>query len=266
MKVTLVQLCSTPNLAQNFAQFCDFMAQGAATGAELIVFPESLLYIGPMEHFKEITGEIQRTYLHKIQKVIKQYQTATIIGSLPAFGLGDKLVNRQYLFDPDGAIRTTYDKIHLFSIPGSDSSLNEANYLQRGKKLTTATFHPFTLGLTICYDLRFPELYRELVDYGVNCFIVPSAFTYSTGQQHWEILLRARAIENQSYILAPNQVGIHHTQHRSYGFTAVVEPNGTIQHLDTENAGLLSIDLDIDKITQFRAEIPALKNRVFPLN
>ena len=144
----------------------------------------------------------------------------------------------------------------------SDSSLNEAGYLKRGDKTVVFKKNGFTLGFSICYDLRFPELYRKLIEKGANVLIVPSAFTYKTGKLHWLELLKARAIENQSYVLGVNQVGKHENYGTSYGKTSLITPQGEAISLNTEDEDILLYELNKDEIDNFRNWIPSLKNIV----
>ena len=262
MKIALIQLNSSSNIDRNYKKFLYFLKLAKVNKVELVIFPENTFFIGPIDNYLETTKNLNENYLSKILEDIKNFGMDVIIGGLPFLKDNNDIVNRLIYVNKNGVIEKHYDKIHLFKLDDSNSSLNEASYLKRGDKLVTIEKNGFTFGFSICYDLRFPEIYRALIDKGADVFIVPAAFTYKTGKLHWVELLKARAIENQCYVLGINQVGEHETYGSSYGVTSLIKPIGETTSLNDEDEDALFIDLDKEEIASFRAWIPSLKNRV----
>jgi len=262
MKIALVQLNSTSNIEKNYKKFLYFLELAKANKSDLVIFPENTFFIGKIDNYNEITKELEKNYVHKILNEAKAHNIDIIIGGIPVFKNNKEIVNRLLYINKEGIIEKYYDKIHLFQLDNSNSSLNEASYLTRGDKTVTIEKNGFILGFSICYDLRFPEIYRKLIDKGANVLIIPSAFTYKTGKLHWKELLKARAIENQSYVLGINQVGEHENYGTSYGVTSVVKPAGEITSLNDKDEDVLFIELHQSEIDKFRHWIPSLKNRV----
>ncbi len=262
MKVALIQLNSTSDMEKNYKKFLYFLELSKANKADLVIFPENTFYIGKIDNYKKIAEKFKKDYLPEILNEVKSHGLDIILGGVPFLKTEKELVNRLLYINSDGVIEKYYDKIHLFQIDNSNSSLNEAAYLTRGNEIVTIEKHGFILGFSICYDLRFPEIYRALIDRGANVLIIPAAFTYKTGKLHWVELLRARAIENQSYVFGVNQVGEHENYGKSYGVTSVVKPVGEIISLNDTDEDVLFFDLIKSDIEKFRHWIPALDNRV----
>jgi len=262
MKVALIQLNSISNIEKNYKKFIYFLELAKVNKADLAIFPENTFFIGNIDEYKDVAQEIHKEYLEKIIKDVKKYDLDVILGGIPFLKDNGDMVNRLLYINKEGIIEKYYDKIHLFQIDNSNSSLNEASYLTRGNNIVTIEKKGFTFGFSICYDLRFPEIYRALIDKGADVLLVPAAFTYKTGILHWVELLRARAIENQSYVLGVNQVGEHENYGKSYGVTSVVKPMGEIISLNDSDEDILFFDLIKNDIEKFRNWIPALKNRI----
>jgi len=262
MKISLIQLNSNSNIDRNYKKFIYFLKLAKVNKVELIIFPENTFFIGAIENYLDTAKNLNENYLPKILKEIKNYGMDVIIGGMPFVKENNDIVNRLIYVNKEGIIEEHYDKIHLFKLDDSNSSLNEASYLTRGEKLVTIEKNGFTFGLSICYDLRFPEVYRGLIDKGADVLIVPAAFTYKTGQLHWLELLKARAIENQAYVLGINQVGEHESYGSSYGVTSLVKPIGETISLNDTDEDALFIELHNKEIESFRNWIPSLKNRV----
>ena len=266
MKVALIQINSNENINENFNKFTSFLKEASENNSELVVFPENTFFIGSMKENNNVAKKIKELFLDKIIKEIKKYKIDVIIGGIPyLYDDNNKPFNRLFYIDKNGIILKTYDKIHLFKLDNSDSISNEPSFVKSGKEIVTLKNDNFIFGFSICYDLRFPELYRKLIDKGSNVLFVPAAFTFKTGSLHWEVLLRARAIENQAYVLAPNQVGFHGKNGKfghSYGKTSFVTPKGEITSLDTQKEGVLYCEIEKEKIDEFRSFLPALENRV----
>ena len=187
-----------------------------------------------------------------------RFKIHLLAGSL-ALREGDKLVNRSLLFSPDGHVSARYDKIHLFDVTlGGAETYRESDRFHGGGVAVVADAGEAKLGLTICYDVRFPALHRALAVAGANVLMVPAAFTKITGQAHWHVLLRARAIETGCFVLAPAQAGLHETGRETYGHTLVVNPWGEVIAERAEGAGLLMAELDLAEVDAARARIPAL--------
>ncbi|MBN2695242.1 hypothetical protein JXR93_11330 [bacterium] len=259
MKIGVVQICSTPDIDRNIKLFKKYLDEAYNNSVDMLFFPENLFYIGSSMMYKDTVQTIW-SKITPILSDLKKYNMDILIGSIP-FISGDSIFNRSFLFNKNGDIETFYDKIHLFSLDDTDSTINETSYITAGTELKSFKRGYFNFGLSICYDLRFPELYRKYSQNGINIMLIPSAFTYQTGKKHWEILLKARAIENQSYVIAPNQVGNHYKSAVSFGFSSIVEPDGVIHHLNDSEENILYYELEYQKIENFRDKLPALKNR-----
>ncbi len=266
MKVALIQINSNEVIEDNFNKFLDFLKLSKEKSVDLIIFPENTFYIGSMKKNREIAILLVKDYWDKIVLAIKEIDIDVILGGVPFLEeKNSKPYNRFFYINKNGKVEQFYDKIHLFKLDNSDSISNEPSFVKAGERVVVFQKEEFTFGFSICYDLRFPELYRELINKKADILLIPAAFTYKTGLLHWEPLLRARAIENQAYILAPNQVGFHGKDGRfghSYGMTSFVTPKGKITSLDIKNENILIVDIDKEKIKEFRDFLPALENRV----
>ncbi len=189
-----------------------------------------------------------------------------IVGGTLPLAAGDeaRVRNSSMVFSPEGALAARYDKIHLFKFDNGRERYDESRVIESGSEpvvfdLTGRDGHAWRVGLSVCYDLRFPELYRAL---GADVLLVPSAFTFVTGQAHWELLLRARAVENLAYVVAPAQGGVHENGRRTWGHSMVVDPWGVVLAQQAEGAGVVLADLDAGRLAQLRVQLPALEHRV----
>ena len=266
MIVAAVQMNSTPDVAANLAAVDRLTAEAAAQGAELIGLPEAFAFIGPDREKREIVEPLPDggAILAHCQALARTHKCHLILGGFherssdPA-----RSYNTCVHLDPDGEVVTCYRKVHLFDVDLADGTrLMESDRTIPGET-TEVTPTPFgLLGLSVCYDLRFPELYRRLVDQGATVLAVPSAFTASTGRDHWHTLLRARAIECQCYLLAPAQWGQHHRTRVSYGHAMIVDPWGRIvAECDAEGDGISIATLDPDVLAEVRRSLPSLTHR-----
>ena len=263
-KVAAVQMVSTPDLQVNLDAAIALIGEAAADGAKLVLLPEYFCVMGRRDTDKLALAEdinapaqIQRT----LAEAAKQHGVWVIGGTLPLRTADPaRVLNSTLVYGPDGGLAARYDKIHLFNFVKGDDAFDEARTIQPGHSV--AHFEaPFgRVGLSICYDLRFPELYRSLR----NCslIVVPSAFTYTTGEAHWEILLRARAIENQCYVLAAAQGGTHPTGRRTWGHSMLIDPWGDIIAVKAEGAGVVSGFIEPQRIADVRQSLPAWRHRV----
>lgn len=265
-RVAALQMVSAPDLQRNLDDACALIAEAAAAGAGLVLLPEYFCYMGRRDTDKVALAEtpgdrdhglIQRT----LSAAAREHGVWVIGGTLPlASSDPTRVLNTTLVFGPDGEPVGRYDKIHLFNFVKGDDAFDEARTIQPGA--TPSTFDaPFgTVGLSICYDLRFPELYRALGDCAL--IVVPSAFTYTTGEAHWEILLRARAIENQCYVLAAAQGGTHETGRRTWGHSMLIDPWGDIVAQRDTGPGVVSGLIDPQRIADIRQSLPAWRHRV----
>lgn len=262
VKIAAVQMVSTPVVEENLATASRLIAQAAARGAQLVLLPEYWPVMGMKEadkvgHAEQFdAGPIQRF----MAQIAREHRIWLIGGTLPMVTAEpDKVLNTTMVYDPSGEHVIRYDKIHLFSFTKGEESYDEARTIVHGTKVA-AFDAPFgKVGLSVCYDLRFPELYRAMGD--CSLIVMPAAFTYTTGKAHWEVLLRARAIENQCYVLAAAQGGQHPNGRRTWGHSMLVDPWGEVKALLPEGEGIVVGDLDTRHIQRVRESLPALKHR-----
>jgi nitrilase len=255
-------MISTPHVEENFAAARRMIADAAQQGAQLVLLPEYWPIMGMHEsdklaHAEQLdAGPIQRF----MSDIARECRIWLIGGTLPmAAPEADKVLNTMMVYNPSGEHVIRYDKIHLFSFTKGNESYDEARTIMHGTKV--ATFEaPFgRVGLSICYDLRFPELYRAMGDCAL--IVMPAAFTYTTGKAHWEVLLRARAIENQCYVLAAAQGGKHPNGRRTWGHSMLVDPWGEVKSVLPEGEGIVIGDIEAQQLERVRESLPALKHR-----
>lgn len=270
MKVAALQMVSTPGVAENLAAARRLLERAAAGGAELAVLPEYFCVMGHAETDKlalrEAAGEgpIQRF----LSDSAKEFGLWIAGGTLPVATADPARVrNTTFVHSPAGECVARYDKIHLFRFDNGRESYDEARVIESGSApvtfdLPSRSGRTWRVGLSICYDLRFPELYRALAAKGADLLLVPSAFTYTTGSAHWEVLLRARAVENLAYVLAAAQGGTHPNGRRTWGHSMLVDPWGQVLAEHGEGEGLALAGMDAARLVQCRAQLPALGHRV----
>ncbi len=264
MKIAAVQMRSGLLASANMDALTQAVNQAVGAGARYVLTPEASIVFaenrdglvaeaGPYDNNPDLA---HAAYLAKTNGIFLH------IGSL-AVALGDgKFANRSVLFAPDGTVAAWYDKIHLFdaSVAGL-KDYRESDTYRGGEHLVIAPLGQFTLGFSICYDLRFPALFNALAGAGANLLAVPSAFTVPTGQAHWEVLLRARAIETGSYVIAAAQGGLHENTRATYGHSMIVDPWGRIMaQIDGDSPGIIMASIDLDAVAEARRRIPALAN------
>jgi nitrilase len=188
-------------------------------------------------------------------------------GTLPLSTADGRVRNSSLVFDPSGACVARYDKIHLFRFDNGTESFDEARVLQHGAEptlfdMTARDGRPWRVGMSVCYDMRFPELYRHYAAQGADILLTPAAFTYPTGQAHWELLLRARAVENQAFVVAPAQGGVHESGRRTWGHSMLVDPWGQVMASHAEGEAVVVAELDAQRPAAVRQQLPALEHRV----
>lgn len=270
MKLAVAQMVSGEHVDRNLAQAQALLEQAAQAGAELAVLPEYFCLIGHNDHDK--LGLAEAFGAGPIQSFLAQQARDlglwVVAGTLPMQSpQPDRVFNSSLVFNPQGQCAARYDKIHLFRFDNGTEAYDEARVLQRGQDpvhfdLPSRDGHTWRVGLSVCYDLRFPELYRHYAAQGADLLLVPSAFTYVTGQAHWEVLLRARAIENLAYVAAAAQGGVHTNGRRTWGHSLVIDPWGRVLDQHAEGAGVVVCDIDAVALAQWRSQLPAHQHRV----
>ncbi|MDO8651795.1 MAG: carbon-nitrogen hydrolase family protein [Undibacterium sp.] len=262
MKVAAIQMISTPTLAENLATATVLLQQARDKGAELLLLPEYWPVMGMQETDKfTVAEQFGSGVIQEFLSDTAQRLGAWIIGgTLPLISPNpDKVFNTSLVYNPQGEVLARYDKIHLFGFSKAEESYEESRTISAGTQVVSFDAGFGKVGLSVCYDLRFPELYRAM-GY-CRLIVVPAAFTHTTGQAHWEILLRARAIENQCYVLAAAQGGKHLNGRRTWGHSMLIDPWGKIIEVLDEGEGVVSGTLDLDLLQNVRASLPALKHR-----
>lgn len=258
-----IQTNSGPEIEDNLAQIGPMIRKARQDGAELITLPEnaSLMICGRDRLFARTFVEAEHPAIRFFSDIAKETGAWILVGSIAVHTGGDRLANRSYMFGPDGTIAARYDKIHMFDAHlGEKESYRESANYQGGDRAVLAETPWGKVGLTICYDLRFPHLHRTLAKAGANIITVPAAFTVPTGRLHWHILLRARAIETGCFILAPAQCGVHDTGRMTYGHSLIIAPNGEIITEAADTPGIIMAELDMVKVAEARAWLPSLQH------
>ena len=263
MIVALVQLTSTRDIDRNIAASTTLAQQALEQGAKWILFPENAPFLGADRDKLSIAEPIEGQMVDAYKQIAREGQCWVTLGSFPEKSPSpDHTYNTQLLISPNGDITSIYRKIHLFDVelPNGDT-LHESGSILPGDKLVTAPVTidetTLTVGLSICYDLRFPELYRALtLQHGAQALTVPSAFTMPTGRAHWCALLRARAIENQAYVLAPNQYGHHAPKRESYGHSVIYDPWGQQLACAPDRECVITAEIDLSVLQDIRRRMP----------
>jgi predicted amidohydrolase len=261
IRAALIQLRSGTDMARNLADASELIREAAGQGASFVATPEMTNILEPdRPRLRSLTKpESEDASVAAFSVLALELGLWLNVGSLALQGPGEKLVNRSLLFTPDGAIAARYDKIHLFDVDlPTGESLRESHAYDGGAEAVLVETPLGSIGLTICYDMRFPHLYRALAKAGAKLFTVPSAFTVPTGQAHWHVLLRARAIETGSFVLAAAQGGKHESGRETYGHSLIVSPWGEVLAEAGTEPGIVISDLDLAQANLARARIPAL--------
>jgi deaminated glutathione amidase len=263
VRVAAVQLNSTADQASNLAVADRLTRAAAADGATLIVLPEKWTAIGSDEQSRAAAEPLDGPSLRWARSIARELGVDLVAGSILERVEGhDRLANTSVHLDPSGEMRAVYRKLHMFDVEVGGRTYRESELEEPGDEIVTSqTAGGVELGLSICYDLRFPELYRILAVRGARILTVPAAFTLATTRDHWETLLRARAIENQAFVIAANQVGSHPAGQHSGGRSMIVDPWGLVLAQAQDEPGHIVADLDLDHQEEIRRRLPALANR-----
>ncbi len=261
MRVAAVQLNSNGDKARNLAAAERLVRAATATGAELVALPEKWNLLAGGEELVAGAEPLDGPSLTSARGWARELGIHLLAGSISERGEGEKASNTSVLIGPDGEDLAVYRKIHMFDVDAGGVSYRESEHERAGAEVVAAPIADLIAGLTICYDLRFPELFRILALRGVRMILVPSAFTLATGRDHWEVLLRARAIENQLFVIAPNQVGEAPPHYSSFGHSMVIDPWGGVLATAPDEECFVSADLDLAVLERIRESLPSLANR-----
>ena len=270
MRVAAIQMVSAIAREANLARAHSLLAEAAAEGAELAVLPEYFCMMGARDTDKlglrETAGA--GTVQSFLSDAAREFGLWVVGGTLPLeTGDDDHVFNSSLAYSPEGQCVARYDKIHLFYFDNGRERYDERRVIAPGSRpvcfdLPSRDGHRWRVGMSVCYDLRFPELYRVLAREGAELLLVPSAFTRTTGEAHWEVLLRARAIENLAWVVAPAQGGRHENGRQTWGQTMVVDPWGAVVAQRAVDEAVVMVDIDAPRVERARAQLPALSHRV----
>jgi deaminated glutathione amidase len=263
VRVAAVQLNSNGEKARNLAAAERLVRAAADDGAELVVLPEKWNLLAAGEEMAAGAETLTGPSLTAAREWARELGIHLLAGSIAERGAdpGEKAFNTSVLIGPGGDDLAAYRKIHMFDVEAGGVTYRESDHEQAGEEIVSASLDGLELGMTVCYDLRFPELYRILAVRGARLIAVPSAFTAATGRDHWQVLLRARAIENQVFVIAPNQVGEAPPHYSSHGRSAIVDPWGVVLATAADGECFVAADLDLAAQERIRAELPSLANR-----
>ena len=257
-----IQMSSTPDKGENKRTAEALIREAVSAGAELVALPELWSCHGLDEVYRENAEPVPGPTTEFLGDLARELGVYVLGGSILEGEPGsERLSNTSTFFDPSGKMTAVYRKIHLFDVKVSDKEYLESANIAPGNEIVTAKAGAATVGLSVCYDVRFPELYRLLALRGAEILAVPAAFTLQTGKDHWEILLRARAVENQAFVIAPAQWGRKADGRWTYGRSMIVDPWGTVLATCPDRDGYALATLDLDYLDRFRTEFPALANR-----
>jgi deaminated glutathione amidase len=269
-----IQLNSQPDLDHNLEQVSIAIQKAAEQNAALVALPENFAFLGDEKEKQNQAEKISNAVERYIPEWAAKHGIYIIAGGYPVRAKSGKVYNRAVVVAPNGEMITRYDKIHLFDVAINDEeTYRESDTVEAGKPDPVVCDLQFEqpdqkellnlkIGLSICYDLRFPELYRSLADLGADIITLPAAFTLPTGEAHWEVLLRARAIENSCFIIAPAQTGRHGAKRKTYGHSMIIDPWGTVLADAGTEPGIAIAEIETGYLKEVRKKLPSLKHRV----
>jgi predicted amidohydrolase len=267
LRVGVVQMSSQDDLASNLARAVDLIDRAAAEGAKLVLLPENFAYMGTDEGKRSIAedvdGAVRGPILKALADAARRVGICIVAGGMPERSPdAERPHNACVVLGPDGAVVARYRKVHLFDVDVADGQrYRESASTAPGTEAIAVSLFGIKVGLSICYDLRFPELYRKLADLGAELLLVPAAFTLATGKDHWHVLLRARAIESQAYVAAAAQWGTHPQGRRTYGKSLIADPWGDVIAQCSEGEGIAVATFDRKRIDRVRSSLPSLRHR-----
>jgi predicted amidohydrolase len=261
--IAAAQMVSTPDKAHNLEAATRLVRQAAGLGARLVGLPENFSWMGAEPDRPGAAETLDGPTLSRMAQLARELRITLLAGSILETGApGGRLYNTSTLFGPQGERLAVYRKMHLFDVDvGDGATYHESAAVAPGMEVVAAPTEVGRLGLSVCYDLRFPELYRRMSRDGATLLAVPAAFTLMTGKDHWEVLLRARAIENQCYVFAPAQGGRHSDKRITYGHAMVVDPWGLVTARASEGEGLALAPVDMELLSRIRRNLPCLQHR-----
>ena len=276
-KAAIVQMVSTGDVQTNLVVAARQIGEAVAAGAALVVLPENFAVLdgGPLSQYAEREGDASALLQGFLRQQAQQHGIILVAGTMPLVtrpvlpgGIVETIADGRVrpaslVYGPDGLLMARYDKMHLFDVQVADKQAQymESRSFEPGSSIVTVATPLGKLGLSICYDLRFPELYRRLLEEGAEIITVPSAFTKVTGEAHWEILLRARAIENQCYVLAPNQGGVHNASRETWGHSMIVDPWGKVLASVEKGEGIAIAEIDLEYLHEVRNRMAVQAHR-----
>jgi predicted amidohydrolase len=262
MRVAAIQLNSNADKSRNLALAEPLLRDAAADRSELIVLPEKWNVLGSPEDLHAGAEPVPGPTTQWAADLCRELGVWLVAGSIVERVEGDdKLRNASLLISPDGEVRAAYRKIHMFDVEVGGITYRESDAESPGEEVVVADAGGLELGMAVCFDLRFPELFRIMAVRGARAFSLPAAFTVPTGRAHWEILVRARAIENQAFVIAAGQIGNHPPDHESYGHSMIVDPWGVVLAQAPDKQFFVAADLELDAQREVREKLPALANR-----
>ncbi len=268
IKLTAIQLSSAANVATNLAKISALLAKITSNSEtadrveHLVVLPECCLFFGSKDSEQLTLAKASlagNDLCIALAQLAKRFQVYLVAGTIPLLTTsGEKFTNSSCVFNPEGELLGQYDKIHLFDVSVSDNtkSYHESKFTQAGNKVSVVNTHFANIGLSVCFDLRFPNLFQQLTMAGADIITVPSAFTKVTGKAHWQTLLRARAIENQVYIIAAGQEGTHDNGRETWGHSMIINPWGEIEQVIATGEGYVSVNYQPEELTRIRKSMP----------
>lgn len=264
MLIAALQMVSTPSVERNVERALSLVAEAAALGAGLVALPEYFCLMGLSDRDKLAVAEApgEGPIQQALSEAARAHGLWLIGGTLPLRSADpQRVMNACCAYAPDGRLAARYDKMHLFRFDNGHERFDEGQVLLAGTAPVAFQAGTLRVGLSVCYDLRFPELYRAMMRPPCDLIAVPAAFTVTTGRPHWELLLRARAVENQCYVIAPAQGGLHENGRRTFGHSLIVDPWGEVLALREEGEGVVLATLDPARIESVRRQLPALSHR-----
>lgn len=275
VKLSAIQLCSSPNVEKNLVEISRILEKHYLENTDLkasthiVVLPECCLYFGGEDKAQLSLAKQQASdneLIKSLAKLATTFGIYLVAGTIPLLSEDtNKFTNSSLVFSPQGKQISRYDKIHLFDVEVADNekSYQESRYAKAGTQIQTVRINDFILGQTVCYDLRFPELFRSLRQQGADIIVVPSAFTQVTGKAHWQPLLQSRAIENQVYIIAAGQSGTHENGRITYGHSMIINPWGEIEAYLSSDSGMITQEFSYEKLADVRTAMPVHHHNQF---